>query len=93
MSGVLSAGKKRGPFPSFFPPPPHSPFLGLFSALICNGIAAKRGKKVKNGQILIRREDPRLIAFDHFLNLEFLLKIIEEMLADMYECLNLAKYH
>jgi hypothetical protein len=26
----------------------------------------KRGKKVKNGQMLIRREDPRLIAFDHF---------------------------
>jgi hypothetical protein len=26
----------------------------------------KREKKVKNGQMLIRREYPRLLAFDHF---------------------------
>jgi hypothetical protein len=45
---VLPGGKKRGPSPSFFPPPPHPAFLGLFSALLRNGIAAKKEiKKVK----------------------------------------------
>jgi hypothetical protein len=47
ISGVLSAGKKRGPSPSFFTPPPHPPSLGLFSALICNGTAAKKRKEGK----------------------------------------------
>ncbi|MDR3146113.1 MAG: hypothetical protein LBU21_07535 [Treponema sp.] len=45
ISAFLSAGKKRGPSPSFFPPPPHPAFLGLFSALLRNGIAAKKEKR------------------------------------------------
>ncbi|MDR3174694.1 MAG: hypothetical protein LBU19_10620, partial [Treponema sp.] len=40
---VLPGGKKRGPSPSFFPPPPHPAFLGLFSALLRNGIADLSG--------------------------------------------------
>jgi hypothetical protein len=32
MLAFLPAGKKRGPSPSFFPPPPHPLSLGLFSA-------------------------------------------------------------
>jgi hypothetical protein len=45
MSGVLSAGKKRDPSPSFFPPPPHPPSLGLFSALIRNELMQKKEKR------------------------------------------------
>jgi hypothetical protein len=64
--GWKKAGPKRDPSPSFFPPPPHPPFLGLFSALIRNGIAAKKGKEGKKWSNAYTEEEPRLIAFDHF---------------------------
>jgi hypothetical protein len=74
MSGVLSAGKKRGPSPSFFPPPPHPPSLGLFSAPYAMEAPQKK-RKVKNGQMLIRKEEPRLIAFDHFFEFEIAVRL------------------
>jgi hypothetical protein len=46
MPGVLSAGKERGPSPSFFPP--HPPSLGLFSAPYAMEVPQKKEKiKVK----------------------------------------------
>jgi hypothetical protein len=43
----LPAGKKRGPSPFFFPPPPHPPSLGLFSAPYAMEMQQKGKNKVK----------------------------------------------
>ncbi|MDR3174096.1 MAG: hypothetical protein LBU19_07595 [Treponema sp.] len=67
ISGVLSAGKKRGPSPSFFPPPPHPPSLGLFSAPYAMEMLQKKEKKGKKMvKCSLWKEEPGLIAFDHF---------------------------
>jgi hypothetical protein len=47
MLAFLPAGKKRGPSPAFFPPPPHLPSLGLFSAPYAMEMPQKKKRKVK----------------------------------------------
>jgi hypothetical protein len=49
--GPVGWEKAPPPLPLFFPPPPHPPVWGLFSAPLCTGIAAKKQRMEKNGQI------------------------------------------
>jgi hypothetical protein len=47
IPAFLPAEKKRGPSPFFFPPSPHPPSSGLFSALYAMEMPQKKKKLIK----------------------------------------------
>jgi hypothetical protein len=55
-----------GPLPLLFSTATPSALFGSLFGLLRHGSAVKKEKKVKNGQMLIGKEEPGLIAFDHF---------------------------